>query len=94
MLGPLGTAFRDGEHQSAVIPPMTQEHTLPIAPHALLPVLEMVEDHLSPLPQERVTALGNKMLAGAKVKSGTDQEVGMDERPVEASGYARSAVSL
>lgn len=94
MLGPLGTAFRDGERQSGATPPMIQEHTLPTVLHALPPVLAMVEDHLSPLQLERVTAVGNRMLVGAKVRSETDQEVEMDERPVEASGYARSAVSL
>lgn len=93
MLGPLGTAFRDGEHQSGVIPPMTQEHTLPTDRLALPRALATAGDHLFPPPQERVTVIGSKMRIGAKVKNVTDQEVATDERLVEASAYARSAVS-
>lgn len=94
MLGPLGTAFRDGEHQNGVTPPMTQERTLPTDRPALPQPLEMAGDHLFLLPLAPVTAAGNKMRAGARAKSGTDQEVGTGEHRVEVSAYVRSAVSL
>lgn len=93
MLGPLGTASRDGEHQSGVIPPMTRGHTLLTDRHVLPQALAMAGDHLYPLLQGQVTAVGNTMRAGARVKSETDQEDGMGERPVEANDCVRSAVS-
>lgn len=94
MLGPLGTAFRDGEHQNGALLQMTHRDTPPIDHRDPPLALAMVGDPLSLHPLERVTAAGSRMATGARVKSGTDQGVGLGNHRVEASAYARSAVNL
>lgn len=94
MLGPLGTACRDVEHQSEVIPPMILEPTPPIDRHALPQALATEEGRPFPRQLGRATVVGNTIRTGARVKSEPDQEVAMGERLVEANACARSAVSL
>lgn len=76
---------------------MTQDNTLLSVPRApiLAPTLPHATagDPPSPPRPARLTAAGAKTETGARVKSGIDQEVGMDVHRAEASGRARSVVS-
>lgn len=90
---PLAIALHDTEHQNGVLQPTTRGPTLLIDRHGRTAALVMADGPPCPPLQGPAIAAGTMKGTRGRAKSGTGQEVGMDDKRAEDSASAKSAAS-